>query len=230
VALGKAQGKTVIVVEDGPGFYTSRILAPYVNEAAWLLADGGDIRDIDEAMVDWGFPVGPLNLLDEVGIDVAEKAAKTMLEAFGERMIPPESLQRVISDGRLGRKNKKGFYTYDGKKKKVDETIYDLVPNGRKRKHLPAEEIQQRLSLGMCNEAALCLQEGILHSARDGDVGAIFGLGFPPFRGGPFRYMDAVGAAEIVRRLRGFEERFGKRFQPAQVLVDMAGSGKKFHG
>jgi 3-hydroxyacyl-CoA dehydrogenase/enoyl-CoA hydratase/3-hydroxybutyryl-CoA epimerase len=219
----------VIVVRDGPGFYTSRILAPYVNEAAWLLAEGGDIARIDESMVDFGFPVGPLQLLDEVGIDVAHKASKTMLEAFGDRMIGPEALQKVIDDGRLGRKNRKGFYTYDSRKKEVDETIYDLLPGGRKRRGLAREDMQQRLSLQMCNEAALCLQEGILRSARDGDVGAIFGLGFPPFRGGPFRYMDSLGAGEVVRRLRAFEDRLGKRFKPAQILVDMAQKGESFY-
>ena len=229
VSLGKKQGKTVIVVRDGPGFYTSRILAPYVNEAAWLLAEGADVARIDEAMEEFGFPVGPLQLLDEVGIDVAHKASKTMLEAFGDRMIGPEALQKVIDDGRLGRKNRKGFYTYDGKRKAVDETIYDLLPGGRKRRGIAREDVQQRLSLQMCNEAALCLQEGILRSARDGDVGAIFGLGFPPFRGGPFRYMDAIGAGEVVRRLRTFEDRLGKRFKPAQLLVDMAQRGESFY-
>jgi 3-hydroxyacyl-CoA dehydrogenase/enoyl-CoA hydratase/3-hydroxybutyryl-CoA epimerase len=229
VELGRRQGKTVIVVRDGPGFYTSRILAPYINEAAWLLAEGGDVAKIDDAMVEFGFPVGPLQLLDEVGIDVAHKASKTMLEAFGDRMIGPEALQRVIDDGRLGRKNGRGFYTYGTKKKGVDESIYDLLPGGRKRRGIAREDVQQRLSLQMCNEAALCLQEGILRSPRDGDIGAIFGLGFPPFRGGPFRYMDVVGAPEIVRRLRTFEDRLGKRFKPAQILVDMAQRGETFY-
>jgi len=228
VALGKAQGKTVIVVEDGPGFYTTRILSPYGSEAAWLLAEGGDIATIDRAMVDWGFPVGPFMLLDEVGLDVAQKVSKTLLDAFGERALPPESLAKVIEDGRLGRKNGKGFYTYGTKRKVVDESIYELLPGGQKRRSIPGEEIQQRLSLRLCNEAALCLQEGILHSPRDGDVGAVFGLGFPPFRGGPFRWMDSLGPTEVVRRLRGFEERHGVRFKPAQILVDMAQKGERF--
>src|SRR5690606_16118534 len=153
---------------------------------------GGDIEQIDEAMMDWGFPVGPITLLDEVGIDVAHKASKTMLEAFGDRMVPPEGISKVIEDGRLGRKNKKGFYLYESGKKKnkdgkkpVDVTGYGLSPHGRKRRTIPADEIQQRLSLQFCNEAALCLQEEIIRSPRDGDVGAIFGLGFAPFRGGP---------------------------------------------
>ena len=237
VALGKAQGKTVIVVNDGPGFYTSRILAPYVNEAAWLLNEGADIRQIDEALVDWGFPVGPVMLLDEVGIDVANKAAKTMKESFGERMVAPEGMNKLIEDGRFGRKNKKGFYVYaaDGskkgktKEKLVDVTVYDLTPQGRKRKQFPVDEIQQRLTLQFCNEAALCLQDGIIRSPRDGDIGAIFGLGFAPFRGGPFRYMDSLGAAEVVKRMRFYENKCGKRFTPAQILVDMAAKGETFH-
>lgn len=229
VALGKAQGKTVIVVNDGPGFYTSRILSPYVNEAAWLLSEGGDIHRIDEAMVDWGFPVGPIQLLDEVGIDVAQKASKTMLDSFGERMRPPEALQRVIDDGRLGRKNGKGFYTYGGKKKEVDESVYGLLGERGPRKPHPIEEIQERLVLQFCNEAALCLQEGILRSPRDGDVGAIFGLGFPPFRGGPFRYMDEVGARAIVDDLERLEKQHGQRFRPASILVEKAKAGGRFY-
>ncbi|WP_050726542.1 fatty acid oxidation complex subunit alpha FadJ [Vulgatibacter incomptus] len=229
VAQGKAQGKTVIVVEDGPGFYTTRILSPYGSEAAWLLSEGADIAAVDRALVDWGFPVGPFMLLDEVGLDVAQKVSGTLLEAFGDRMAQPEALRKVLEDGRLGRKNGRGFYSYGSKKKPVDETLYDLLPEGRKRRGFPAEEIQQRLSLRLCNEAALCLQEGILHSPRDGDIGAVFGLGFPPFRGGPFRWMDTLGAVEVVRRLRAFEDRHGARFKPAQLLVDMARKGERFH-
>lgn len=231
VAVGKAQGKTVIVVNDGPGFYTSRILAPFMMEAAWILSEGGDIEQIDAAMAEWGFPVGPITLLDEVGIDVGRNVTRTMVDAFGERMLPPDAFERVAADGRLGRKNQKGFYRYGGKskKKEVDESVYDLLGGGRSRQRFPKEEIQQRLVLQMCNEAALCLQEGILRSARDGDIGAVFGLGFPPFRGGPFRWMDEVGATELVRRLRTFEDRFGPRFRPAQLLIDLEASGRRFH-
>ena len=113
VEVGKKQGKTVIVVNDGPGFYTSRILAPYMNEAAHLLADGADIAELDKALVEFGFPVGPITLLDEVGIDVAQKVGPIMEAAFGKRMAAPKALEKVVAEGRLGRKNKKGFYTYD---------------------------------------------------------------------------------------------------------------------
>jgi 3-hydroxyacyl-CoA dehydrogenase/enoyl-CoA hydratase/3-hydroxybutyryl-CoA epimerase len=229
VALGKKQGKTVIVVRDGPGFYTSRILTPYMNEAARLLLEGARIDAIDRALVAFGFPVGPLQLIDEIGIDVGEKVGKILHAAFGARMEPAASLHAVLVAGRTGRKGKKGFYTYDGRTKRVDETVYDLLPGGRARKALPAAEIQERVVSQMVNEAILCLGEGILRSARDGDVGAVFGLGFPPFRGGPFRYADAIGAAALVDRLRRLDEKHGPRFAAAPLLVELASAGRSFH-
>jgi 3-hydroxyacyl-CoA dehydrogenase/enoyl-CoA hydratase/3-hydroxybutyryl-CoA epimerase len=230
VAYGKKLGKTVIVVNDGPGFYANRILSPYVNEAGKLLDEGVAIDAIDRALVAFGFPVGPITLIDEVGIDIAAKSGNIVADAFGERMVPSQSLQRVISAGRLGRKGKQGFYLYDanGKKGEVDQTVYDLLPTGTQRTELPAEEIQRRCVLAMVNEAVRCLEEGILRSARDGDVGAVFGIGFPPFRGGPFRYIDASGANEVVRQLEELDGRFPPRFQPAELLLDMARSGRKF--
>lgn len=237
VEVGKKQGKTVIVVRDGVGFYTSRILAPYMNEAAWALSEGARIEDLDEALIEWGFPVGPATLLDEVGIDVAAKVGHIMQEAFGKRLEAPTSLSGFTDAGRLGRKAKKGLFLYDdaGKtrqengRKLVDETAYDAMPDGRTRKSFSHEELAERIALQMVNEAALCLQDGILRSARDGDVGAIFGLGFPPFRGGPFRYADAVGARKLVERLEALEKKHGLRFRPARVLVDMARDGSRFY-
>jgi 3-hydroxyacyl-CoA dehydrogenase/enoyl-CoA hydratase/3-hydroxybutyryl-CoA epimerase len=230
VQFGRAMGKHVIVVRDGAGFYTSRALAPYMNEAARLVEEGVPVEDIDRAMVDFGFPVGPITLLDEVGIDVGAKVAKILHHAFGDRMTPPESMTRVVEQGRQGRKNKRGFYLYDasGKKQGVDATVYGLIP-GVTRKPIEAREIQERLVFSFLNEAVLCLQEGILRSPRDGDVGAIFGLGFPPFLGGPFRYLDNLGArfaAEVLERLRA---RHGDRFQPAPLLVERAREGKTFY-
>ncbi len=230
VALGKKQGKTVIVVRDGPGFYTSRILAPYMNEAAQLLVEGAAIEEIDRALVDFGFPVGPIVLLDEVGIDVGAKVATIMHQAFGERMGAPEALAKVVEAGRLGRKSKKGFYTYDGKSKRVDPTVYDLLPGGRARKTFDRAEMAERVALQMVNEAIRCLGEGILRSARDGDVGAIFGLGFPPFLGGPFRWADAMGTKALLEKVQRLEERFGARFQPAPRLVEHGQANRPFHG
>jgi 3-hydroxyacyl-CoA dehydrogenase/enoyl-CoA hydratase/3-hydroxybutyryl-CoA epimerase len=229
VAVGKKQGKTVIVVRDGPGFYTSRILAPYMNEAAQLLIEGAAIEDVDRAIVAFGFPVGPITLLDEVGIDVGDKVGKILHAAFGERMAPPAALHDVVQGGRLGRKNRKGFYLYDGKKKRVDETVYALLP-GRARKTVPQDEIQERIVLQMVNEAIRCLGEGILRSARDGDVGAVFGLGFPPFRGGPFRYADSLGTKVLLEKIEKLRSRHGDRFAPAPLLVERGRAGTPFHG
>ena len=232
VALGKKQGKTVIVVGDGPGFYTSRVLAPYMNEAVMLLLEGASVEEIDSALTDFGFPVGPMTLLDEVGIDVGAKVAKVLNNAFGDRMSVPEAMGKVLESGRLGRKNGKGFYTYgDPKKKKVvDVTVYDALPGGRPRKRIDRAEIAERCVLQMVNESALTLGEGILRSARDGDVGAVFGLGFPPFRGGPFRWADAEGTNRVLERMRRLEGRFGARFHPAPLLVERGVAGRPFHG
>lgn len=242
VALGKKQGKTVIVVNDGVGFYTSRILAPYMNEAAWLLAEGVPVEELDKALVEWGFPVGPITLLDEVGIDVGHKVGNIMLAAFGERMTPPPGMDKLVADQRLGRKNAKGFYDYSDEKKKknalrdtrrgkaVDQSVYSVLGVTPEKGKTPAHEIAERCALQMVNEAALCFGEGILRSARDGDIGAIFGLGFPPFRGGPFRWIDTLGALDVVRRLERHEKIHGARFTPAPVLVAMAQSGQTFHG
>lgn len=233
VELGKKQGKTVIVVRDGTGFYTSRILGPYMNEAAHILSEGVRIEEIDHALMKWGYPVGPMTLLDEVGLDVAAKVGPIMLAAFGDRVTPPRAMERLIEDGRKGRKNGKGFYRYEkGKKVKgkhaADETVYKVLGITPGTSMDPVT-IAERCGLLMVNEAAHCLQEGILRSPRDGDIGAIFGLGFPPFRGGPFRYVDAVGAREVVNKLRTFESRHGKRFAPAQILVQLAETKGKFH-
>jgi 3-hydroxyacyl-CoA dehydrogenase/enoyl-CoA hydratase/3-hydroxybutyryl-CoA epimerase len=229
VEVGKAQGKTVIVVNDGVGFYTSRILAPYMNEAAHLLAEGADIAELDRALVDFGFPVGPITLLDEVGIDVAAKVGHIMHAAFGDRMLAPDTTDALVKDGRLGRKAKKGFYTYDDPKKKVvDPTVYALLPHGAARKRLDRHEMVERCVLQFVNEAVRCLGEGVLRSPRDGDIGAIFGLGFPPFLGGPFRYVDAQGVGKILERTEHYQDRFGKRFEPAPMLSDLVKAGKRF--
>jgi 3-hydroxyacyl-CoA dehydrogenase / enoyl-CoA hydratase / 3-hydroxybutyryl-CoA epimerase len=229
VEVGRKQGKTVIVVNDGVGFYTSRILAPYMNEAAYLLAEGADIAELDKALVDFGFPVGPITLLDEVGIDVAHKVGPIMEAAFGKRLAAPRTLDTVIQDGRLGRKNKKGFYTYNGKRKEVDPSVYALLPSGQERKHFERAGMAERCVLQMVNEAVRCLGEGILRSPRDGDVGAIFGLGFPPFRGGPFRYADSLTPAALLQRLEHYHDTFGERFTPAPLLVETVKAGKTFH-
>jgi 3-hydroxyacyl-CoA dehydrogenase / enoyl-CoA hydratase / 3-hydroxybutyryl-CoA epimerase len=229
VEQGKKQGKTVIVVRDGVGFYTSRILGPYMNEAFHILGEGVGVEAIDDALLGFGFPVGPIKLLDEVGIDVAHKASEVVSQAGGGAAPPPRGLEALIADERLGRKNERGFYLYGGKKKGVDESVYKLLGISPDRS-MEAEEIATRCALQMVNEAAKCFGEGILRSARDGDIGAIFGLGFPPFRGGPFRMVDSLGADAVVDRLREYEARLGARFSPAPILVKLALEGGSFYG
>ncbi len=230
VQYGRKLGKTVIVVNDAPGFYANRVLVPYLNEAARLLDEGVSIEAIDKAMTAWGFPVGPITLMDEVGLDVGEKVVGVMSKAFGERMTPPAALSVLTKAGRLGRKSKQGFYLYDeqGKKGGVDESVYALFP-GRPRRELQAEEIQRRCGLALVNEAVRTLEEGIIRSPRDGDIGAVFGIGFPPFRGGPFRHVDTVGAATIVEQLRALDATHPGRFTPAARLVQMAAEGARFY-
>jgi 3-hydroxyacyl-CoA dehydrogenase/enoyl-CoA hydratase/3-hydroxybutyryl-CoA epimerase len=231
VEYGRRIGKTVIVVNDAPGFFVNRILAPYVNEAGILLDEGAAIDAIDKAMVAFGFPVGPINLIDEVGLDVAGKSGAIMAEAFGGRMPPSEALRKVLAAGRLGRKGRKGFYSYDdaGKREGVDESVYATFSPSSRRVEVAAEEIQRRLSLAMVNEAVRCLEDGIIRSARDGDIGAVFGIGFPPFRGGPFRHIDRTRAAEVVKQLQAFDSRYPGRFTPAALLQEMARSGRTFY-
>jgi 3-hydroxyacyl-CoA dehydrogenase/enoyl-CoA hydratase/3-hydroxybutyryl-CoA epimerase len=248
VAYGKRLGKTVIVVNDGPGFYANRILGPYINEAGILLDQGVAVDIIDKALVDFGFPVGPITLIDEVGLDVATKAGKIMAEAYPDRMQPAKSIQAVVAAGRYGRKSKKGFFTYDkeGKKGEVDPSVYGLFltpgsipivksiapPTGAEtsaRPEMPAIQIQQRTILAMVNEAARCLSDGIIRSPRDGDVGAVFGIGFPPFRGGPFRYMDSLGIQIVVQRLEDLNARFPGRYEPAELLLEMARRRQVFY-
>ena len=231
VAFGRRIGKTVIVVNDSPGFFVNRILAPYLNEAGRLLEEGVAIDAIDEAMLDWGFPVGPITLLDEVGLDIAGKSGAIFEAAFGDRLKPSAAMARVLASGRLGRKNKNGFYKYDarGKRRGVDDSVYALLGRVGPQVRIPAADIQERLSLAMVNEAMRCLDERVVRLPRDGDIGAIFGIGYPPFRGGPFRTVDAAGSADIVRRLKLLNLRHPGRFEPSAGLMTLAAAGGKVY-
>jgi 3-hydroxyacyl-CoA dehydrogenase/enoyl-CoA hydratase/3-hydroxybutyryl-CoA epimerase len=231
VALGKRQGKTVIVVRDGPGFYTTRVLAPLLNEAIQLVSDGVPADAIDAALVEWGFATGPIERLDEVGIDVSSQVAQALHAAFGARMTPPGALATLLADDRCGRKNGRGIYRYGSEprtaKRVVDPAVYSVL-GVHPRTKLPTDEIQLRCALALVNEAVRCFGDGILRDPRDGDVGAIYGLGFPAFRGGPFRYVDTIGAADVLRRVQGYADRFGERWRPAPLLVQMAKKGERF--
>ena len=230
--VGVKQGKTVIVVHDGPGFYTTRILAPFMNEALLLLEEGVAIEKLDSAMKNFGFPVGPAALFDEVGIDVGAHVAEVLSNTFESRGAKTSKKAKELVDaGYKGRKNKKGFYNYESgskKKKEVNKDIYSFF-GGSDRSKFEEREIQQRLAMVMINEAVHCLEEEILQSPVDGDLGAIMGLGFPPFLGGPFRYIDRKGAGTIKERMETLQKKHGDRFKPANLLVDKADEGDEFY-
>ncbi|MBU3002028.1 fatty acid oxidation complex subunit alpha FadJ [Paraglaciecola arctica] len=230
VELAKKQGKTPIVVKDGAGFYVNRILAPYMNEAAEVLLSGEPIDHIDKSLVKFGFPVGPVKLLDEVGIDVGTKIGPFLQAQFGDRFASNPGFEKILADDRKGKKNKRGFYDYSGKKpgKEVDQSIYSLLgvtPTSK----MSREQIAERCVLLMLNEAAMCLDEGVVRNARDGDIGAIFGIGFPPFLGGPFRYMHTLGIAHVVARLEYYQGLLGDKFTPADSLKKMVAEGRSFY-
>lgn len=228
VALAKKQGKTPIVVKDCAGFYVNRILAPYMNEAAQILMAGESIEKIDTALLDFGFPVGPITLLDEVGIDVGSKIMPILVQELGPRFQGPDVFDLLLNDNRKGRKSGKGFYTYKGKKKEIDKSIYKLLkitPDAKQ----SDKEIALRCVLLMLNEAVRCLDEGVIRCARDGDIGAIFGIGFPPFLGGPFRYIDQIGIKKLVEMMNQHAEKHGDKFAPCDGLLTRAGVEARFY-
>jgi 3-hydroxyacyl-CoA dehydrogenase/enoyl-CoA hydratase/3-hydroxybutyryl-CoA epimerase len=206
-----------------------------LNEAAWMLAGGARIDQVDKAMTRWGWPVGPFALMDEVGLDVGAHVGEVMREALGDRVAPPPVFQRMLDDRRLGRKGKRGFYLYEEKRgkakdkggKKVDESVYRLL--GWSETPIGDEEIVERCWLQMLNETARCMEEGVIQNPADVDVGVIFGFGFPPFRGGLLREADRHGLPWVVAKLDGYAERYGDRLRPAGLLREMARRGERFY-
>ncbi|GAB7195289.1 hypothetical protein OS11_15610 [Dickeya oryzae] len=230
VALARKQGKTAIVVADKAGFFVNRILAPYLNEAARCLLEGEPVESIDRALVRFGFPVGPFTLLDEVGIDVAMKIVPVLVAELGERFCAPAALEAIARDNRKGRKNGRGFYRYDLSRyerlcnwwrrqhKVSDSRIYrllDVTPTA----HLDPALMTQRCVMMMLNEAVRCLDEGVIRRPGEGDIGAVMGIGFPPFLGGPFHYMNQLGITTVVGTLRSLQKQYGDRFAPAEGLL-----------
>jgi len=230
VEFAKRQGKTPIVVKDGAGFYVNRILAPYMSEAGFMALEGQPLDAIDRALTKFGFPVGAFKLLDEVGIDVGTKIIPILKGQFGERFNAPEAFDKLLENDRKGKKNKSGFYDYKAKKpgKDIDDSIYELL-GVKPEKKFSDDTVVERCVLMMLNEAALCLQEEVIRNPRDGDIGAIFGIGFPPFLGGPFRYMDTLGLAHVVSRLEHYAATYSDKYRPAQLLLTMREESTTFY-
>lgn len=228
VALCKKAGKTPIVVNDGPGFLVNRLLLPYMVEAISLLEEGHPIQKLDAVMRTFGMPMGPLELFDEVGLDVAWKVAKILKESMADRMAESRLLEKMLADKRLGKKNGRGFYIYESKNKQVDPKAQEMV-DVTSYMQLSDDQLTQRMIYPMINEAARCLEEKIVARPRDVDVGMIFGTGFAPFRGGLLSYADSEGLTKVVDTLAEFAEKFDARFTPAAYLVELSKQPGRFY-
>ena len=226
VALAKTLGKTPVVVNDGPGFLVNRILGPYLNEASYLLLECGDVEAVDRAFLRFGMPMGPLRLLDEVGIDVAQKAGMVLAQAFGDRAEPSPVLPLLVAAGRLGKKTGAGFYRYQNERAVHDPEVAALLRAARSPLD-PVEAVERALSL-MIAEAARSLDESIVRSPGELDLAMVMGTGFPPFRGGLLRYAERYGLERVAVELEKWRARKGLRFAPPASLIDRARSSGSF--
>ncbi|MGQ9427387.1 fatty acid oxidation complex subunit alpha FadB [Gilvimarinus sp. F26214L] len=237
VAYASAMGKKPVVVRDCPGFLVNRVLFPYFAGFSMLVRDGADFQQIDKIMEKWGWPMGPAYLLDVVGLDTAVHAAGVMAEGFPERMNRTfkDSIEVLFEADRLGQKNGKGFYEYTtdkkGKPKKVtSEAAYELIkPHTAERREFSDEEIIERMMVPMATELARCVDEGIVESPAEADMALIYGIGFPPFRGGLFAWIDSIGAKTIVE-MADKHKSLGGVYEATDSMRKMAADDKKYFG
>jgi len=230
VGLARRLGKTPVVVKDSPGFVVNRILMPYLREALHLLEEGYLVTDIDAAMTRFGMPMGPFEVVDEVGLDVAQKVAGVLVAAFPERIQASPALAKLVGAGRLGRKNGRGFYRHQGRKRTPDRSVRGLLGMPHARRPQSVDTLAERMVLVMINEAARCVEEGIVAGPEQVDLAMVFGAGFPPYRGGVLRHADAAGLQKVVDRLRSLRAEKGPRFEPCALLVAKAEDGETFTG
>jgi 3-hydroxyacyl-CoA dehydrogenase/enoyl-CoA hydratase/3-hydroxybutyryl-CoA epimerase len=230
-AFALVLGKVPVVVEDGPGFLVNRILGPYLNEAGFLLGEGATIADIDRVARAFGMPMGPLRLIDEIGIDVSRHAGASLYEGLGERLRPAPALLALGDTGRLGRKGDSGFYRYEhGKERGIDDTIYTALSSELSpQRPFSDKEIRQRLLAAMINEAARVLEDEVVMSAQDVDLAMIMGTGFPPFRGGLLRFADTLHPRGLLDTMKELHKVHGDRFKPAPVLQQLATDDRTFY-
>lgn len=243
VQWSAAVGKTPVVVGDGPGFVVNRILMPYLNEAGILVAEGMPVDKVDLAMRRFGMLMGPLEVLDQVGLDVAAHVARSVAPAFGDRLQPHPALEKMCQAGWLGAKSGRGFYRYEGKKKTVHTEALAKLRQDLNGEHGEAnsseiaakltsdqmKEAQERMVCLMVNEAAACLAEGLAASADVIDLAMVLGTGWAPHRGGPLRYADDRGSRDIVGTLEKLTKQHGRRFEPCGELRRRAETGELFY-
>jgi len=225
LAFVRQVGKLPVVVRDAPGFLANRVLFPYLLDAAELFEAGVDAEKIDNALLKWGMPMGPLRLIDEIGIDVSVDIAATLEKAYGRRERAPAILKSMRESKLLGRKSGSGFYKYEGREQSPNESVAQWRRNASSKEDV---DLTNRLMFLMVNEAARCIEEKVVESPEDADYGMILGTGFAPHRGGPLRFAEHFGLEKIVEEM----ERLAKsddKFEPCEILKKHARDGTKFY-
>jgi 3-hydroxyacyl-CoA dehydrogenase/enoyl-CoA hydratase/3-hydroxybutyryl-CoA epimerase len=228
LAFVRQISKLPVIVRDAPGFLVNRVLFPYLLDAAGLFEAGVDAQKIDNALVEWGMPMGPLRLIDEIGVDITIDIANTLEKAYGRRDHAPTVLQWLRDGKMLGRKTGTGFYKYEGKTQSPNESLEKWRQHRDPRLRLDGAELAHRLLFLMVNEAARCVEEKVVESPEDADYGMILGTGFAPFRGGPLRFAEHFGLKKIVDEMNRLAQS-DEKFAPCDILKNHARDGTQFY-